>query len=342
MATMKGLLVAKPGAPYKLSEGIEQPKPGKKQILVKSLVTGINHVDSIMQGTGLLVTAWPIVLGCDASGVVVKVGEGVEKFKAGDGVFGCAQLGVPGHGTFQEFFLMDEGLAFKRPTNVSAEEAATIGAGLMTASLGLLNSLQLQLPEQAVKFTASKEWLLVLGGAGSVGQYAIQIAKICGYNVLTSCSPANNELVKAVGANATFSYKLSLENQLKEIKSITKNNYRLVIDTSAAAMETALKALDAIDVPEKAFATVDNWTPMEPQPLIKVHRLELGIIGRDGNDEITATNKALKSYIPKLEKLLEKGELKPNEYETAGTGLDGVVKGIGAMNEDWMATSDLR
>jgi hypothetical protein len=72
---------------------------------------------------------------------------------------------------------------------------------------------------------------------------------------------------------------------------------------------------------------------MEPQPLIKVHRLELGIIGRDGNDEITATNKALKSYIPKLEKLLEKGELKPNEYETAGTGLDGVVKGIGAMNE---------
>jgi hypothetical protein len=67
------------------------------------------------------------------------------------------------------------------------------------------------------------------------------------------------KLVKAVGANATFSYKLSLENQLKEIKSITKNNYRLVIDTSAAAMETALKALDAIDVPEKAFATVDNW-----------------------------------------------------------------------------------
>lgn len=52
---------------------------------------------------GILVTAWPIVLGCDASGTVVDVGEGVTKFKKGDGAFGCTRLGVPGHGTFQEY-----------------------------------------------------------------------------------------------------------------------------------------------------------------------------------------------------------------------------------------------
>ena len=56
-----------------------------------------------MQGTGILVTSWPIVLGCDASGIVVEVGEGVAKFKKGDAVFGCTVLGTPGHSPFQEY-----------------------------------------------------------------------------------------------------------------------------------------------------------------------------------------------------------------------------------------------
>ena len=59
--------------------------------------------EGFMQGTGLMVTAWPIVLGCDASGIVVEVGENVTKFKRGDGVLGCTVLGVPGHSTFQEY-----------------------------------------------------------------------------------------------------------------------------------------------------------------------------------------------------------------------------------------------
>lgn len=52
---------------------------------------------------GLLVEGWPIVLGCDASGVVVEVGEEVTKFQVGAGVFGCVRVGFPGYMTFQEF-----------------------------------------------------------------------------------------------------------------------------------------------------------------------------------------------------------------------------------------------
>jgi len=55
-----------------------------------------------MQG-GLLVEGWPIVLGCDASGVVVDVGKDVTMFKAGDAVFGCVRVGFPGYMAFQEY-----------------------------------------------------------------------------------------------------------------------------------------------------------------------------------------------------------------------------------------------
>lgn len=61
-----------------------------------------------MQSTGLLVSSWPIVLGCDASGTVVEIGEGVKKFAVGDGVFGCTRLGVPGYSIFQEFVSSDD------------------------------------------------------------------------------------------------------------------------------------------------------------------------------------------------------------------------------------------
>jgi NADPH:quinone reductase-like Zn-dependent oxidoreductase len=56
-----------------------------------------------MQASGLLVTSWPIVLGCDAGGEVAGLGEGVTTFKVGDAVCGCTRLGVPGYATFQEY-----------------------------------------------------------------------------------------------------------------------------------------------------------------------------------------------------------------------------------------------
>ncbi len=117
---MKGVTVAQPGAPYVVTSDLEKPTPGPKQILVKSLYAGLNPVygfpypsyllrlshlslpsfhftpwlmtpansETFMQSTGMLVTSWPIVLGCDASGLVVETGEGITKFKKGDAVFG--------------------------------------------------------------------------------------------------------------------------------------------------------------------------------------------------------------------------------------------------------------
>lgn len=89
----------------------------------------------MMQHSGALVTAWPAVLGCDAGGTVIRTGADCSKLKVGDGVFGCTRVGQNEYSTFQETFLMDEDLAFKRPDRLTAEPACTMGVGLLVGCL---------------------------------------------------------------------------------------------------------------------------------------------------------------------------------------------------------------
>lgn len=82
--------------------------------------------------SGTLVTAWPAVLGCDASGVVVAVGSGCTKLAVGNRVFGCTRVGQNQYMTYQDAFLMDEDITFKADGGVlGLEAAATVGVGVM-------------------------------------------------------------------------------------------------------------------------------------------------------------------------------------------------------------------
>jgi NADPH:quinone reductase-like Zn-dependent oxidoreductase len=83
-----------------------------------------------MQHSGFLVMAWPTILGCDASGVVLETGPDCKKLKVGDRVFGCTRVGQYPYSTFQETHLMDEDLTYKTPDNVSTDAASTMGVGL--------------------------------------------------------------------------------------------------------------------------------------------------------------------------------------------------------------------
>ncbi|KAH6719468.1 chaperonin 10-like protein [Leptodontidium sp. 2 PMI_412] len=336
---MKGILLAEAGGQFLPVDYLEVPKPARKQILVKSLVTGINPVEEFMRA-GFLVLSWPIVLGCDASGTVVEVGSEVTKFKVGDSVFGCTRLGAPGYSTFQEYFLMDENITFKKPENVSREQAATLGVGLLTACLGLVSGADVELKSTEGK--VGEEWILVLGAAGSVGQFAVQIAKLCGFKVLGSCSPANDGFLKTVGADATFNYKLPLEEQLKEIASVTGGKFSRVFDASAMASQTGMEALAQHGDPKvevKHFATTNDWVPIEPKQGIQINMVSLGKIGKTGDESILQVNQDIEDFIPTLEKYLADGSLKPMEYEVIGdVGVENILKGLEAFNSKKSAT----
>ena len=281
-----------------------------------------------MQSTGLLVPAWPVVLGCDASGVVVEVGNGkaASVFKVGDHVAGCTRLGVPGHSTFQEFFCMDARLTLPVSKHFSFQDAATLGVGTYTACLGLLQGLKLELPSHDTP-TPKDEWVVVLGGAGSIGQYSIQIAKALGYKVVASCSKKTSSLVQDVGADATVDYSQSQNEQLQEFKSVTGGNFSGVWDTVAREETLARRLLDEVSTSkQKHFATTDDWTPMEKYDSHETYRVELGPIGRaegqSGGD--MALDDALASYIPFLSRLLDTGKLRPNASKIVSTGFEGV------------------
>jgi len=328
---MKGVTVASPGAPYVVVEDLEKPAPGPNQVLVKSLFSGINPVETYMQSTGVLVHAWPIVLGCDASGTVVSVGSAVTKFKEGDGVFGCTRLGVPGYGTFQEYHLMDEGLAFRKPSNITHEQAATLGVGSLTASLGLAAVLGLRFPEKG-ETPSSDEWIIVLGGSGAVGQATVQIARLCGYPVFTTCSPSNSSLLKSIGASATVDYKLELADQIAKIEETTGGNFGRVFDTSALSTAAALEILaKASKAKEKKFVTVDDWSDIKAPADVSISRIKLGMIGQPGTEE-QAVTKDLESYIPYLETYVEEGKLRPMHYEIVGDGFEAVAEAVKTSN----------
>ncbi|KAH8758558.1 chaperonin 10-like protein [Hyaloscypha sp. PMI_1271] len=331
---MKGIQVEKVGGSYDYVEDIVKPLPGKNQILVKSLVTAINPVEPFMQSTGMLVLSWPIVLGCDASGVVAEVGEGVGKFQVGDKVFGCTRLGHAGYGTFQEFFLMDENLTFKNEGNLSLEEAATVGVGVLTACLGLIRGLKMDLVTK--KVDDSSEWVIIIGAAGAVGSFAVQIAHLCGYKVLAACPPNAIELVESLGADATYSHRLPLEDQLKEIALITGGKFLRVFDASAFGAEAGMAALAKHGDPNaklKYFSTTNDWIPIDPVEGIEIDLVTLGAIGKSGDEHQREVTAEIAAFIPQLEKLLGNGKLKAMEYEVIGAvGFKEVLKALDVYN----------
>ena len=284
-----------------------------------------------MQMSGLLVTAWPIVLGCDASGVVVEVGEAAASdFKIGDRVCGCTRLGIPGYSTFQEYFCMDAKLTVKFPKNLSFQQGATLGVGTYTACLGLFDGLKIKLPGPSTPMEPKEEWVVVLGGAGSVGQYSVQIAKLVGYKIVATCSHKTAPLVQELGADAVIDYSRSEEEQLHELKTITGGKFFGVWDAVARSESLARKMLMEISVAkQKYFATTDDWTPMEKYEDHETYRTELGVGGRDGEDEkVASTNEQLESYIPVLTHWLETGKLRPNELKVVGTGFEDIAKAV--------------
>jgi len=193
---MKAIITSGYGQPdvLKLME-VEKPVPKDNQVLVKVHAASVNTADLTFKGgfarlfVGLLKPKDPRV-GIDVAGKVEAIGSSVTRFKPGDDVFGgCA-------GSFAEYAIAREDRLVLKPATISFDEAATISVAAITALQGLRDFGKIK-PGQKV---------LIYGASGSVGTFAVQIAKEFNAEVTAVCSSRNLDQARQMGADHVIDY----------------------------------------------------------------------------------------------------------------------------------------
>jgi len=227
---MKAVICTKYGAPDVLQiQDVEKPSPKDNEILIKIHATtvhiGDTKIRSFKPGMGFIqdLLIKPImrimigfrgprkkILGMELAGEIEAVGKDVTLFKQGDKVFASSEFRF---GTYAEYiYLPEKGLIAPLPENATYAEAAPISNGAMTALL-FLKKGNIQ----------KNQKVLIYGSSGSVGTFAVQLAKHFETNVTGVCSTTNLESVKSLGADKTIDYTQ---------EDFTKNNetYDIIFD----------------------------------------------------------------------------------------------------------------
>lgn len=210
---MKAVICTRYGPPEVLQlRDVKKPTPKKNQVLIKVHATSVHIGDTkirrLYPGMGKvqdvfykLMMRFVIgfrgprkkILGMELAGIVEEVGTDVKRFKVGDEVFGTSNFDM---GTYAEYCcLKEKAIITLKPENMSFGEAAPFSNGALTA---------LKVLQKAPSLKGKR--VLIYGASGSVGTFAVQLAKYFGGHVTGVCSTANLEMVKSIGADEVIDY----------------------------------------------------------------------------------------------------------------------------------------
>lgn len=207
---------------------IPRPTIETNQILVEIHASSVNPIDWKI-GAGMMGDRYgkdfPMVLGLDASGIVVDVGEDVTGFSVGDEVFARSDNGAGK--CYAEYVALNPRTVAHKPPNLRHVEAAAMPLAALTPLVGLRDCGQLQ----------SGQRVLIVGASGGVGVFAVQIAKIMGADVTGVCSAANVDLVRELGADRVIDY--TTEDVLQD-----GHSFDIIYDTvGSQGVEAAQRSL---------------------------------------------------------------------------------------------------
>lgn len=244
---MKAYIIDK----YKSTDGgriADMPEPELRpgDVLVRVHAAGLNLLDSkIRTGEFKLVLPYrfPLIMGNDVAGVVVKVGANAKRFKVGDEVY--ARPNKDRIGTFAEFVAMDEGDIALKPKSFTMEEAASIPLVGLTAWQALVEMADVKKGQK----------VFIQAGSGGVGTFAIQLAKHLGATVATTTSAANAELVKSLGADVVIDYKKDdFETILRDYDVVLNSQDGKTLEKSLRILKPGGKLISISGPPDPAFA----------------------------------------------------------------------------------------
>ncbi len=244
---MKAFIVDRYGGPehVRLAE-MPDPQPRPNDVLIEIHAAGVNPLDfKIRSGEFKLILPYrfPLILGNEAAGVVVRVGSSVRRFKPGDEVY--TRPGKSRIGTFAEFIAVAEDEVAHKPATLSMEEAASIPLVGLTAWQALVERAQLKKGEKA----------LIHAGSGGVGTFAIQLAKHLGAFVATTVSAANFDLVKSLGADLAINYKKDdFETMLQDCDVALNSLPGDALEKSLRVLKPGGRLISISGPPDPAFA----------------------------------------------------------------------------------------
>jgi len=224
-------------------EDVSRPEPKDDEILIRVVAASINPVDvAIREGyLAKLVGKFPLILGMDAAGVVEKTGSKVTKFNKGDPVF--AFFTLAGEGGYAEFVAAKEDEAAAKPRTVSYAQAAAVGAAGSTAWEALVDTAML----------SAGQTVLIHGGSGGVGHFAIQIAKARGAKVLATASSGNQDFLKELGADLAIDYtKTKFEDVAKDVDVVLDAVGQDTLERSYSVVKKGGIIVSIVDQPKQA------------------------------------------------------------------------------------------
>ena len=261
---MKAIVASKYGGPEVLQlKEIEKPTPKDNEVLVKVHATTVTMGDFRMRSftvppmfwlparltLGLTKPKQPIY-GMELAGEVEAVGKDVTRFKAGDRVF--ASTLTENFGGYAEYkCLPEKAMMAVKPANISYEEAAALPIGATTA-LRMLRKGNIQRGQK----------VLIYGASGSVGTYAIQLAKHFGAEVIGVCSTSNLDMVKSLGADHVIDYT-------KEDFSSREERYDVIYDTLVKFPKSKASKVLAPNGTYVTMAQLDSKESMDNLVFIK-------------------------------------------------------------------------
>ncbi len=294
---MKAVICTKYGPPEVLQiKEVDKPIPKPNEVLIKIFATTVHIGDTKIRrfepGLGAVKDFFfkPVmrlilgftkprkeILGMELSGEIEAVGKDVTLFKAGDPVFAATEFRF---GTYAEYCCVPEnGVIAIKPINMTHEEAAPASNGAITAMI--------HLGEANI---GKDDKVLIYGASGSVGTYAVQIAKYYGAEVTAVCSTSNIEMIKSLGADKVIDYTKEdftkngetydviydavgkIESSKRKISLSNKGRYLNVLTASGSIK---LKVSDLYKIKElceagKLKTVIDKCYPLEE--IVEAHR----------------------------------------------------------------------
>jgi alcohol dehydrogenase len=280
---LKAIKVHEGGGPEVLKiEDTPIPFPRKGEVLIEVHAASLNPIDAkLLRADPVYQHAGdnPLTPGFDLAGAVVEVGEGVKHIQVGDRVYGQAAVIRKGTGAFAEYAVTPEDSIARMPDNISFPEAAATPLAACSAYQALVEHMKLQKDQR----------VLIHGGSGGIGTFAIQLAKHLGAYVASTASGIGIQYVKDLGADVVIDYESqSFETILRDFDG--------VLDT--VGCETYQKSFEVL----KKGGIVVSMIAMPDESLMK----------KFGVRAVLETTKVDSKKLGKITDLVKTGSLKVN------------------------------